>query len=169
METNRLAMKANELRIGNIVYVDNELCHPQLKDVLMKVVSIEQRRDLPEYAITIERVVRDKFDVNVDYGQLIRFVKPVPLTEKLLLECGFKNIPHFTVTNSKILDIGRGRFLSIRDIENCNQMMFIHSIYNNKITDLVCVHNYDYDGWLHLHQLQNIYFILTGEELKVNL
>ena len=105
----------------------------------------------------------------VAYYPLLQNIQPIPLTEELLLKCGFENIPHFTVTNSKTLDIGRGRFLSIGDVENCNQMMFIQSIYNNKITDLVCVHNYDYDGWLHLHQLQNIYFSLTGEELNINL
>lgn len=164
-----LIMKVNELRIGNIVCVDNEPYHPHLKDVLMRVVSIEHRHDLPEYSVSLERVVRDNSDVNVNYSQLIRFIKPVRLTEDILLKCGFENTPHFTVTDSKTLDIGRRRLLSIGSVEDCNQMMFIQSIHNDKITDLVCVHNYDYNGWLHLHQLQNIYFSLTGEELKIDL
>lgn len=169
METNRLTMKANELRIGNIVRVDNESCHPQLKDVLMRVVSIEHRHDLPEYSVRIERVVKDNSDVNANYSQLIRFIKPIPLTEELLLKYGFSKLNHFTVTNSLYKPIGRDRYICIGDIDNANQMVYLETIINGKITDLVCVHNYDYDGRLYVHKLQNLYFTLTGEESKIEL
>lgn len=142
-------MRVNELRIGNLV-------KSPMGNV--KVGGVIEGKH--PYII-----VKDSDSVIV----WLRDCEPIRLTEDILLKCGFKNIPHFTVTDSKTLDIGRGRNLSIGDAENCNQMMFIQSIHSGKITDLVCVHNYDYNGWLYLHQLQNLYFALTGEELKIEL
>ena len=83
-------IKETEIMIGNIVTVDNPKYHPHLKDVPMIVTSIKKRSDLPEYAVTIERVQKDIYDVNVDYAQLIRFIRPIPLTEDILLKCGFE-------------------------------------------------------------------------------
>lgn len=145
-------MNENELRIGNIVLVSNEQCHPQLKDVLMKVTSIQHRHDLPEYSVRIERVVKDKFDVNVDYGQLMRFIKPIPLTQELLLKCGFEK-------NKTRDDQGVYPFFRKRNFR-CRLILGVLSMieYKDRHQDIK-----------YLHQLQNLFFVLTGEELKITL
>lgn len=102
-----------------------------------------------------------------DFTALYENLRPIPLTEDILLKAGFEKLPHMTVTNSMMLDIGRGRYISIGDIDNCNQMMWLQSIDGKKVTDLICLHNYDYDGWLYVHKLQNIVKSLTGNDLKI--
>jgi len=72
--------------------------------------------------------------------------EPIPLTEDILLKCGFKGIAlplylntgyfEFVWRKELFLDV-EGQWLSI----NCH----------------------------YLHQLQNLYFALCGEELKINL
>ena len=130
-------MEAKELRIGNYVY-----------DVYDHV-----NRQIDGY----------------DFINTKQHFKPIPLTEEWLLKFGFEKIPHFTVHNGMKLSIGRNRYLSVGDVNNPNQMMFLCSNVkdSNVVEDLVCVHNYDYDGWLNVHQLQNLYFALTGEELTI--
>lgn len=133
-------IKDNELRIGNIVK-DND------GDII--------------------RVNYKTFELLEAFGYC--YLEPIPLTEEILLKCGAKKLPHFTVTNCHLLDLGRNRFLSFSDMNNANQMVWLQTIDESRITDLVCVHNYDYNGKMMLHQLQNLYFALTGEELEVKL
>ena len=85
----------------------------------------------------------------VDSDTYLMPYDPIPLTEDILLKCGFvKSI----YTN--------------RDVYSYEN--FIVSIFKNRIEfginskrQLVTIK--------HLHQLQNLYFALTGEELKVEL
>ena len=78
------------------------------------------------------------------------------LNKEQVLELGFKELPHFTITNSLIFDLGRNRQLSIGNIGTPNEMLFIGETDNvdkRKITDLVCLSNYDYDGYLTLEKV----------------
>ncbi|SBV91848.1 hypothetical protein [uncultured Dysgonomonas sp.] len=101
------------------------------------------------------------------FETLTKNIKPIPLTEDILLKAGGYKLPHMTVTDSVLFDIGRDRILSIGCIEDCNQMAWLQHIEGKKVTDLVCIHNYDYDGWLYLHTLQNLFKSLTGNDLKI--
>ena len=69
-----------------------------------------------------------------------------------LIELGFKPVPESHILDSLIFDIGRRRFLAISQVGTCNEMMFIEEIEfsgeDKIITDLVPIHNYDYDGFL---------------------
>lgn len=79
-----------------------------------------------------------------------------------LIDLGFKELPHFTIMNSLIYDLGRNRQLSIGSIGTPNEMMFICELDekdSTKITDLVCIHNYDYDGYMTMNRLKHL---LTG-------
>lgn len=78
----------------------------------------------------------------------INFISPIPLTEELLLKCGFER----NKTYKRYFYNG----ISISKYEGEKYFVF--------------------DGWRfraidikYLHQLQNLYFILTGEELTINL
>lgn len=78
------------------------------------------------------------------------------LNREEVLKLGFQEIPHFTVMNSLVYDLGRNRWLSIGDLGNPNEMMFIYECDKDDgriIDDLVCLHNYDYDGYLTLDKL----------------
>ena len=77
--------------------------------------------------------------------------------------------------NSFNLDLGRDRNLSIGCVGTPNLIVFLEEVERNengdviKKNDLICVHNWDYDGELYLHQLQNLYAVLKKEELVIDL
>lgn len=68
---------------------------------------------------------------------------PIPLTEEWLLKFGFKNGSYFILNN-----------------------VIIYKDYNDKYR-----YEYNYGQlWVkHVHQLQNLYFALTGKELTLEL
>ena len=71
------------------------------------------------------------------------------MTTDNLLDIGFESIPHFTICNSHIYKLGRHRHLSVASVGTPNEMMFICETneQNEKdITEIICLHNYDYDG-----------------------
>lgn len=144
-------MKASELRIGNYVKT------PVGYELLVRDISIDM--------IVLTG--------NAVHGNLqkhyIEFILPIPLTNEWLVKFGFQDIPHFTIGNTKWIDLGRNRRLSVSDVGNPNLMMYIQQVdVNGKtINDLICLHNWDYDKHLYVHQLQNLYFALTGEELTL--
>lgn len=73
--------------------------------------------------------------------------EPVPLTDELLEKCGFKIFPWGYVIKSSN-DFG------IR----LNLKSFVYEVSGNSAVKIE-----------YLHQLQNLYFALTGEELEINL
>lgn len=81
------------------------------------------------------------------------------MTRDELKDIGFKEIPHFTVMNSLVYDLGRNRSLSIGDLGTPNEMVFLcERDYDDprKINDLICIKNYDYDGYTDLEQIKLI-------------
>lgn len=133
-----MALSAEELRIGNWVELEG------LNSSLNRT--------------TLTAILQGR------YNEL----NPIPLTQEILLKCGFEKIPHFTVMNSLIFKLGRNRELSLGCVGTPNEMLFLNEVddENNpsKVTDCVCLHNFDYDGKLYLHKLQNIIAIF-GQEL----
>ena len=82
-----------------------------------------------------------------------------------LLEIGFKEIKHFTITNSLIYDLGHNRQLSFGSIETPNEMLYICEIdrdNSKKITDLICLKNYDYDKYTTIEQIKSIITSITS-------
>ena len=81
----------------------------------------------------------------VGYTALFDKLAPIPLTEKWLLDFGFENKEeNWEKSDSNLWD-----FLIILDYES-----FMYSYSKLEIK--------------HVHQLQNLYFALTGEELTLN-
>jgi hypothetical protein len=106
-------MKANELRIGNLVYlVDKE-----------KIWEILDGHEI------------DECDDNP-------FAQPIPLTEEWLLKLGF-------VSNPFQDRYEKGQLHIECAIKKGKTYLWIESMPHIK----------------HVHQLQNLYFALTGEEL----
>jgi len=74
--------------------------------------------------------------------------EPIPLTEEIILKCGF--------------EIEEGRFGNEYHLDDfilyTSEQLSICFCWDNFIKDIK-----------HLHQLQNLYFALTGQELDVKL
>lgn len=84
-----------------------------------------------------------------------------------LIKLGFKPIPNFTVQNSVTYDLGRNRFLSAGSVGTPNEMIFIYEINpkdNNKVTDSICLHNYDYDGYLTEKRVLSLIGVLKNDD-----
>lgn len=75
------------------------------------------------------------------------------------LNIGFEKLPHFTVADNLIYKLGRNRHLSIGCLGTPNETLFIcesdPSDYR-KITDVICLHNFDYDGYLTKSKLETL-------------
>ena len=87
------------------------------------------------------------------------------LCEDDLLSVGFEKIPHFTITNALIYKLGRHRHLSVGCVGTPNEMLWICETddQNKKnITDIVCLHNYDYDGYLTIEKVKGLINLITG-------
>ena len=81
------------------------------------------------------------------------------MNNKYLINIGFKEIEHFTIGNTVIYDLGRRRQLTISDFGGFNEMMFISEadeIDTRIMNELICLHNYDYDGKLNIDKIEMI-------------
>lgn len=134
-------MKANELRIGNLVTVNNPKYHPKLKGVILRVTSISPNGD--DYSVGLEHINQKPNTYYETYSQFIRFIEPIKLTKKLITDFGI-------VFEKDYSSWIKGSF----NLESKNGNFFFE-VYSHYI-QVECV-----------HQLQNLYFPLTGEELPV--
>lgn len=100
-------------------------------------------------------IIKNGYDI--DFAHIY---KPIPLTPEILLKCGFESVPHYTVMGSMTFKIGRGRVLSIGCVGTPNEILFI-----TEEESIIVLHNFDYDGKLYLHRLQNIIHSLANTEL----
>lgn len=152
-------IQANELRIGNLVLRDYGINGIKPAEVW------QVNHDSVDFLIA--ELSKGKFH---SQSANVSRLSPIPLTEGWLVMLGFDKLPHLTITNSLIKSIGRNRYISIGDVGTPNLMVYLcekEKEDSRKITDLICLHNWDYDGELYVHQLQNLYFALTGQELTI--
>lgn len=139
-------MKANELRIGNYVNIEGDVV--KVKEIYEKSIH---------YA-------------NGEYESYATedFIQPIELTEELMLKIGFKKERQL-ISNLFYLDYET-------DVDNIIRVKYV--IYPKapsllKITTSQCWNYECFEfikrGIRYLHQLQNAYYCLTNEELKVEL
>lgn len=142
-------LKPQDLRIGNYL---------QDKDSgrIGKVISITRNR-------VICKMYFSRLSQNIAEWQ------PIPLTQDMLLRFGFEEIPHFTVGNGIFKELGRGRRITISDVGTPNLMVYLAEIGDDgkSYSDLNVLHNYDYDGELYAHNLQNIWHSIAKTELTL--
>jgi hypothetical protein len=126
-------MKANELRIGNLVTYENKT---------HKIFGISEQYPFLD---------------TIEYGAFVvewYDLKPIPLTEDWLLKAGFEVVYDSEFT--KRLDF-------IKD----NRFDFFINKQNETLSGIRFKGNTFFNEAKHVHQLQNIYFALTGEELAI--
>lgn len=132
-------MNANELRIGNWIADRGskqwQIDHWETKD------KISAKSPLVKFG-----------ELEIEGHPLteeVLFLKPIPITEEWLVRFGFKSqdlsSEFFTQFNKGIVSI----------------------VFRNKSILIVCVgtQRVDHNNFKYVHQLQNLYFALTGEEL----
>ena len=144
-------LKANELRIGNFIFWNSKLSFPAISSLSFPV---EVTAILPDKIGYIspgiehrsESFEDDIIQTQTDHKSLEEF-EPILLTHDILEKCGFEN----TDANDQYSSY-RKESLTIRFMAGNSTRA--------KISDCEFVCQY-------LHQLQNLYFDLTGEELEV--
>jgi hypothetical protein len=135
-------MKASELRIGNLIYWNI----PQKENVPHTVVGI--RNDKPQ-------------TVPISLGKSIDDYKPIPLTEERLLLFGVVLFHNSTGTfgkNGWTISDTNGDFK--KDTGDIIKDGYWRLFIAEKPAHLLPKLQY-------VHQLQNLYFALTGEELEL--
>ena len=138
-------MNANELRIGNIIYFS-------FIREKVEVVGIALKDN--------ELYIQTKLNNTYFFESPAKY-KPIPLTEEWLLKFGFEktddygDIQYYALKNS-----GKRHYYVCF---NHDDISFGLCVFGN-CTSLI----YDDVFLQHIHQLQNLYFALTGEELNEN-
>lgn len=122
-------IKVNELRIGNYVL-----------DQFGVIRTIE--------TIGANESIRVFSEIYKCESMSLQYCNPIPLTEEMLLKCGFTRF---------------GKLLRLNTFEywTLSKSLVIHG-HGGYYTGLILKIQY-------LHQLQNLYFALTGEEITVKL
>lgn len=138
-------LKINELKIGNIVIYE---------DKWHKITSLRigDRNDYADMQCLTKCAPRDENSLDK-----IEELQPIPLTKEILLKCGFQIIEKHIEYYVYWIKVPSEPFytnIQIRYEKDSG------SYYLKDIN--ACDINY-------LHQLQNLYFALTNNELKINL
>lgn len=137
-------MKANELRIGN--WID------AMKGNFFDRKGFVQVSSIDNYGIN------DWQDMGASGSLLFDYINGIPLTPEILESCGFEKFSAIGLLKCYAIMIDKENEIELL-ITVGQQYAFMElpgwQNQNNKL-------NY-------LHQLQNLYFALTGEELTVNL
>ena len=77
-------MKANELRIGNLVAINNEKHHPKMKAIPLIVCGIEKIRSDESAKILLNYPKEQENIVIPAFSQFEEFVNPIELTGQFM-------------------------------------------------------------------------------------
>lgn len=135
-------MESNELRIGNKIW--RPCCYDEVVEVRENgIIGIDSLRGL------------------LTYGE----IEPIPVTKELLLEIGFKEkrdgYLHYRDNNDE---------LSIKFASGYVFINYANLIFNPEdVTETNYSSSLEFPNTIHLHTLQNIWHLLTGKELEIEL
>ena len=128
-------MKANELRIGNLLNWNGSESPIQAGGIYL-----------------------------YESGQLNIIPEPIPLTDEWLVRFGFKNrFLEVICQNNKVLEI---EFDGTNDNIYQTEICVYERIIVDGETESDKVNYININHIKHVHQLQNLYFALTGDELS---
>lgn len=137
-------MKANELRIGNLVRSKIDIRQKQTVEYIQYQVSrITEKAGV---VLFTDRALHIHKTTHIDFINLY----PIPLTEELLLKFGFDKL-HIGNGKTYLKNVNGFGWSICLDTFNIG---FDYLEYNNLG---LCKY---------VHQLQNLYFALTGRELE---
>jgi hypothetical protein len=90
-------IKPEDLRLGNIILVDNEKHHPKLKDIPMIVKTISRNWSMDKitenyqykYYCELDKLEPKKYDID-NYSQFLGFLKPIEINPDWLIKFKFE-------------------------------------------------------------------------------
>lgn len=137
-------MEAKSFRIGNLINYR----------IVDKIDERQEWFEVSEIDYDDLRILGIKDETNQDY-------QPIPLTEEWLLKFGFEFV--FGINNRYLKDYGSFCFtiMIMNDDKSYRVSLSNHKKKEGEIIPIVGLGIIKY-----VHQLQNLYFALTGEELK---
>ena len=142
-------MKANELRIGNLVNTYKDDVHYGIE-----VVSNISNAGINEF-LTGEYSAVFKHPINDDL-----IIKPIPLTEEWLVKFGFEITTDPENVHYKLSLVGEFNESFVINRKVGYIVFYVpHVCCNNYLCFTTQIKS--------IHQLQNLYFALTGEELTI--
>ena len=133
-------IQANELRIGNYVYYKKDRNYYDIR-------ALCRDRVHPINIVEHDGNIRYAIDCTLEDLQ------PIPLTPEILESCGAKKEDDYLILDMQIIQLAY-------DLSEKKITFDLYADFHLEPFEIEC--NY-------LHQLQNLYFALTGEELKINL
>lgn len=137
-------METKDLRIGNLVYrITEDFDNLKIKKVIEWTDSIWGRiSECLEY---------------------YEWFEPIPLTEEWLVKFGFHPNPKNTMPNIQMpYYVKKGVMLFYNESDKTNFLAGFGEMRSGKYYAVSF-------RWInHIHELQNLYFALTGEELKLS-
>ena len=154
-------INANELRIGNFILWNPKLTNPitTLVPLPIEVSAIFQNKIIyvsPSSEYRVEPFEDDLLQKDIAYKK-IEELEPIPLTPEILKKSGF-------VTADYKIDViawgYKDKFLISQNGVSVAEQPIIFE-WDNGVHDTATEIR-------HLHQLQNLYFFLTGEELEIH-
>jgi hypothetical protein len=154
---------ANELRVGNLIFWNPKLSNPNTTLPAMQVEVSAILEDKigyvsPGIEYRVESFEDDLLQKKTPY-KLLEELEPILLTHEILERCGFKQVGDY-LSKNLYLNHADEHFFKI-DINIVDYKVLLHFAGSQKV---ILPYHYKF-----LHQLQNLYFALTGEELEVNL
>jgi len=126
-------IQSSELRIGNMVKI-----HGHKGFSKIHTIGIATQCNY----VRVNYVDEENND-RISNGYCDELIHGIPLSEEMLLKCGFEKISNVRFTHSELkgYNLSFGKYCYISYVDN---------------------------GFKYLHQLQNIYFALTGQELNTS-
>jgi len=171
-------MKANELRIGNYVYLYNPKAWPEYVNELCTVIGIDLKITKKEKEIwqnSFGGLVLESKN-RKEFNQFSEYAKPIPLTEEWLLDFCFENWGKGKLYSNEFETYDRFVLHNVLDGTSNFEVHLITSNYSGGNLYLQTVCSIDEDERIntqydlkYVHQLQNLYFALTNEELIIKL
>ena len=148
-------MQSNELRLGNLVTIDNEKYWAKLKNMPLKVIAITQMPQLDgsTNGVSLEHINQIPNTFYETYSQFIHFIKPIQINEAWLKSFGFQE----TYNSQFRLKFDHSvNFIGFDFSKNEDKSMEGFRYYGH------------YMKIKYVHELQNLVYALTGEELSLS-
>lgn len=140
-------MIKQELRYGNYIMKGNDIA---------EVVGFRQNSAYVKYNLA-KKPIFGEVDINT--------CEPIPLNDKKLYDLGFEDIESDDEYNWKGILIKKLDEETFCELLMCKNICAFRAIYSDEynfddVATVLCEINY-------VHELQNIYFDLSGKELKL--
>jgi hypothetical protein len=133
-------MTANELRIGNLVW-DDYSGEMIVSSIGEETVNLKKRGGLPEGRY------------------ILKTLQSIPLTEEWLVKFGFRPEKNYYYPNPQDVWLVRDNLIITKVLFGDTKYEFHYQSYEPAV--------YLATKLEYVHQLQNLYFALTGEELTI--